>query len=157
VAYEIVPGVTAALAAAAELRTSLTQRGAARSVAFVTPRVGAGEDPSSWVAALAAADTGVVYMGAGQAATIAAALLAAGKPAATPVALVESASARDARRVYTTLGGLPRAAEALGGGPAIIIVGDVTRARAARGAAEAPNNLPAADERCRRPRAKGGG
>ena len=40
---EVVPGITAALAAAAELKTSLTQRGVARSVTFATPRVGVGE------------------------------------------------------------------------------------------------------------------
>ena len=43
VPYEVVPGMTAALAAAADLGTSLTQRGSARSFAFVTPRVGEGE------------------------------------------------------------------------------------------------------------------
>src|SRR5687767_169045 len=71
---EIVPGVTAALAAAAESGISLTQRGIARSVAFVTPRVAAGAPPNEWAAAAAAADTAVIYMGAGEAATITAAL-----------------------------------------------------------------------------------
>src|SRR5204863_498848 len=41
IAVEVVPGITAALAGAADLGVSLTQRGLARSVAFVTPRVGA--------------------------------------------------------------------------------------------------------------------
>src|SRR5689334_13457426 len=40
--FEIVPGVTAALAASADLGVSLTRRGTARSVVFLTPRVGAG-------------------------------------------------------------------------------------------------------------------
>ena len=44
--YEVVPGVTAALAAGAELGVSLTQRGIARTVAFVTARTGAGEAQS---------------------------------------------------------------------------------------------------------------
>ena len=52
IAYEIVPGVTAALAASAELGISLTQRGVARTVTFVTPRVGAGEDANNWVASV---------------------------------------------------------------------------------------------------------
>src|SRR3954465_4811898 len=47
VPYEVVPGITAALAAAAELGTSLTQRGTVRSVSFVTPRVGDGEAPAN--------------------------------------------------------------------------------------------------------------
>ena len=49
---EVVPGITAALAAAAELKTSLTQRGVARSVTFATPRVGKGERTSTWAMAL---------------------------------------------------------------------------------------------------------
>src|SRR5258705_2357235 len=46
IAFEVVPGVTAALAAAAEAGVSLTQRGIARSITFVTPRVGEGEAPA---------------------------------------------------------------------------------------------------------------
>ena len=49
VPYAVVPGVTAALAAAADIGTSLTQRGGVRSFAFATPRVGAGEPPSRWL------------------------------------------------------------------------------------------------------------
>src|SRR6266446_6856187 len=76
--YEVVPGVTAALAASAELGIALTQRGVARSVALVTPRIGAGEHPSDWAASVAAADTAAIYMGAGQAQEIADALRSAG-------------------------------------------------------------------------------
>jgi len=51
IACEVVPGITAALAAAAQIKTSLTQRGTARSITFATPRVGASEpDPKAlWV------------------------------------------------------------------------------------------------------------
>jgi len=75
VQVEVVPGVTAALAASADLAISLTRRGAARSVAFVTPRVGKGERESRWVASVLAADTAAIYMGAGEADAIAAALI----------------------------------------------------------------------------------
>ena len=75
---EVVPGVTAALAAAADLNVSLTRRGVARSVAMVTPRVGEGESPHAWARAAANADTAVIYMGAGQADAIVAALTAHG-------------------------------------------------------------------------------
>ena len=92
IAYEVVPGVTAALAASAELGISLTQRGVARTVTFVTPRVGAGEDASNWVASVLAADAAAIYMGAGQAQAITDALRGAGLPGATPVAIVENAS-----------------------------------------------------------------
>ena len=129
VRYEVVPGVTAALAAASELGTSLTQRGLARSVAFVTPRVAEGEPSSDWVRSIAVADAGAIYMGAGQAAEIAAALIAAGKPPTTPVAIVESASLTQSRRVFTTLALLPRFVTRLSG-PAVILIGPQFRARA---------------------------
>ena len=88
---EVVPGVTAALAASAEMQVSLRRRGEARSVAFVTPRVGKGERDSSWLNAALAADTVAIYMAAGEAEAIAKALIGAGKPAGTPVAIVERA------------------------------------------------------------------
>ncbi len=138
--YEVVPGVTAALAASAELGVALTQRGLARSVAFATPRVGPGERPSDWARSLAAADTGAVYMGRGEAAAIATALIAAGKSAATPVAIVENASLPTACVRYTTLGGLPASMAAESGGPALILLGPQFRApaRATRRDAPAP-------------------
>ena len=67
VAVEIVPGVTSALAASAELGVSLTRRGVSRSVVFATPRVGAGEDAADWAKSVVAADTAVLYMAAGKA------------------------------------------------------------------------------------------
>ena len=127
IAVEVVPGVTAALAASAELGSSLTQRGLARSVAFVTPRVGAGEAPSTWLHAVLAADTAAIYMGAGDALAISRALIGAGKPAATPIALVENASLEDARIVCGMLGELPLLTAQLGGGPAVILLGEVLR------------------------------
>jgi len=59
VEIEVVPGVTSALAASADTLRSLTARGVSRSVTFVTPRVGEGEDRSNWLHAAAAADTAV--------------------------------------------------------------------------------------------------
>ena len=123
--YEIVPGVTAALAAASDLRVSLTRRGAARSVAFVTPRVGEGEAPSEWARTVASADTAVIYMGAGDAARVRDALLEAGVARAMPVALVESASLAESRSVRGTLAGLEALSEERGSGPAVILIGRV--------------------------------
>ena len=123
VPYEVVPGVTSALAAAAESGVSLTQRGIARSVAFVTPRVGAGETPSTWARAAAAADTAVVYMGAGEAAVISAALIAAGLPRELPVLVAENATLPHARRIALTLEELPEIARYGITGPTLIMVG----------------------------------
>ena len=120
---EVVPGVTAALAASADLGISLTRRGLARSVTFVTPRVGKGERESSWVAAVLAADTAAIYMGAGEAPAICAALIAAGKPPGTPVAVVESASLPARAVRYGTLATLQAIAEP-GEAPSVILVGE---------------------------------
>ena len=130
---EVVPGVTAALAASAELQVSLTRRGEARSVAFVTPRVGAGERQSSWIEAALAADTVAIYMAAGEAEAIARMLIEAGKPARTPVAIVERASLPDVKVSFATL-------ERLGAlqAPGLIFFGEVYREAAAAAAGAEP-------------------
>lgn len=122
---EIVPGVTAALAAAAELGVSLTRRGLARSVTFVTPRVGAGERPSSWVRAVVAADSAAIYMGAGEAEAITTALIKAGKAPSTPVAVVENASLSNLNVIRGSLAELPALAERSLGGPTLVLIGEV--------------------------------
>jgi uroporphyrin-III C-methyltransferase len=122
---EVVPGVTAALAASAELGISLTRRGAARTVVFVTPRVGKGERESTWIASVLAADTAAIYMGAGEAEAIAAALIRAGKSAATPVALVEDATLPGMRVRYASLCELPDLATTAA--PTLILLGEIYR------------------------------
>ena len=69
-------------------------------------------------------------MGAGQAAEIARTLIAAGKPRATPVAIVENASLPQARTIFATLETLPGIADANLSGPALILIGPQYRARA---------------------------
>ena len=128
IAFEIVPGVTAASAASAELQVSLTRRGVARKVAFVTPRAGEGEPDNDWVSSVAAADTAVIYMGAGLAEAISAALIGRGLAPQTPMALVENASLPDARVRVGALADLPGLAKTLGPGPAVIVLGEVLRA-----------------------------
>ena len=137
---EVVPGVTAALAASADLRVSLTQRGMSRSVTFVTPRVAKGARASSWVAAVLAADTAAIYMGAGEGAAIAAALVGAGKPSSTPVVVIENASLPGVNPRFGTLGSLAELAPRETAGPALILIGEVygeLRAQADRQAAGA--------------------
>ena len=123
--YEIVPGVTAALAASAALRIPLTQRGVSRNVAFLTARVGRGEGDHDWAASAAAVDTAVIYMGAGQAALIAGMLAARGVSPAMPVVVVENASLPQERRFALTLSDLPRIARFGIKGPALIMLGKV--------------------------------
>ncbi len=138
---EVVPGVTSALAASAELGASLTQRGVSRSVAFVTPRVGDDERASRWVEAAVAADTAVIYMGRGEALAITNALLLHGRAPDTPVAIVESASLAQSSRHIGRLADLPALAARTGDGPTMIILGEVVSAAAARTAYQVPARL----------------
>ena len=126
--FEIVPGVTAATAASAELGVSLTRRGLARHVVFVTPRAGRGERENDWAASVLAADTAVIYMGAGLAEEISAELIACGKPKTAPLVLVESATLPEQRILRGTLADLPAMALRAGGGPAVVLLGEVLRA-----------------------------
>ncbi|HEX2801655.1 MAG TPA: uroporphyrinogen-III C-methyltransferase [Phenylobacterium sp.] len=124
VVCRVIPGVTAALAAAAEAGAPLTHRGSAQSVTFVTGHAAEGGEPDlDWESLAKANHTVVIYMGLSTAGPIAARLLAAGRAGSTPALIVENASRADERRVVTTLAGLPAAAAALNG-PAILIVGE---------------------------------
>ena len=125
--FEIVPGVTAATAAAAELGVSLTRRGVSRHIALVTPRAAEGERGNEWAAAVLAADTAVLYMGAGLAPAISAELIARGMSAGTPVALVENASLPGRRALAGTLTELPALAQQVGDGPTIVLFGEVLK------------------------------
>ena len=124
--YEIVPGVTSALGAAAEAGVSLTQRGVARSVAFVTPRVGEGEAPSEWAKVAAAADTTVIYMGKRTFPALAEALIAHGLPPETPALLAESVSTPEQTLHRSTVADLAaRLAEDRSPLPGLILVGNL--------------------------------
>ena len=127
---EVVPGVTAALAAAADLRISLTRRGTSRSVVLATPRVGTDiyQQAGEWVEAVVAADTAVLYMSTGEAARLVHSLKQSGLPGNHPVAVVQSASLAGSKALYTTLDDLPRrAAEIPSGGPTLLVLGEVLR------------------------------
>lgn len=137
VEWEVVPGVTAALAAASSLGISLTRRGVARSVAFVTPRVGRDEAESPWLPAALGADSVALYMAAGASQSIARALIEGGKPATTPAVLVEDATLPRERRHFTSLAALAAAALPRAEGPVVMCVGEVFRDRdAASGVVE---------------------
>lgn len=126
--FEVVPGISAAFGAASAMACSLTQRGISRSVCFLTPAVGQGEAPHAWAQPAVAADTVVLYMASRQAAVIQEGLLQAGLPADRPVALIENASLPQQAIHQAPLGRLAEIAEQLGGGPALIVIGDVLTA-----------------------------
>jgi uroporphyrinogen III methyltransferase/synthase len=134
IAFEIVPGVTAGLAAASYAGIPLTQREAASAVAFVTGQEDADKAESALDFASLARFPGtlVFYMGVTTASHWSESLIAAGKARQTPVAVLRHVSHADQRRIDTTLGELASVIqETKLRPPVIFIVGDV----AAHGAA----------------------
>lgn len=139
VPVQICPGVTAASAAAASLGLSLTLRGLARRLTFVTAHARAGEElVLDWDALADPQATLAIYMGKAAAPVVSARLIAAGLAPDTPVVMVESASLPEERHFSTRLDLLPLAARAaLGDGPAVILVGRSVASIAAGGAVSA--------------------
>ncbi|WP_068073865.1 uroporphyrinogen-III C-methyltransferase [Novosphingobium lentum] len=131
VPISVCPGITAASAAAASLGTSLTLRGLARKLTFVTAHARAGEPlVLDWQALADPQATLAVYMGKAAAGLLSRELIAAGLPASTPVAMVENASLPTERTLRTRLDLLPLAAQsALGDGPAVLLIGEGLRER----------------------------
>ncbi len=130
--FEIVPGVTSAVAVPAYAGIPVTHRGLASSFAVVTGHEAPGKQQSSidWKALATATDTIVFLMGAGNLAGIAGQLVANGKPASTPVAMVQSGTTPRQRTLVATLADIAdRAAEAGLQAPAVIIVGEVAQLR----------------------------
>lgn len=106
VSYEIVPGITAALAGAAEAEIPLTLRGTASSVVFTTGHDLNGDLLPDWAQLALSGATVSVYMGRTVARQTAGRLLKAGLSADTPVAILENVSRSDARRQVGTLADL---------------------------------------------------
>ncbi|PWT76204.1 MAG: uroporphyrinogen-III C-methyltransferase [Proteobacteria bacterium] len=147
VQVEIVPGVTAALAASADMGVSLTRRGLSRNVLFATPRIGKDlpiDETEAWARAVAAADTAVLYMSRGEAPGLVEALRAAGLPPGHPAAIVENASLPEGRLLFCTLDTLAEHAAQTAQGPSVVILGEVLRQ--ALSAQDSPENSIAASE-----------
>ena len=126
VSCKIVPGITTALAAAAELGVSLSDRDLAKRIQFVTAHDADGELPEDldWRALAAPDATTAIYMGARQLRALVGRLLAAGLDPATPAMLMENVSRGNSRRVGASIAGLPAAlGDAPPTGPAILLYG----------------------------------
>jgi len=115
---EVVPGVSAALAAAAETQRPLTRRGNGRSVSLTTAMTRTGALQSG-----RHADTEVFYMAGRQLGALGRSLLASGWPQTTPVSVVSRAGWPDALSSDHRLGDLAGAAVLHAGRPAVVIVG----------------------------------
>ena len=132
IAWSIVPGLTAASAAAAQIGQSLTRRGRNSSLRFLTGHDVDGFAEQDW-RALARPDTvAAIYMGARGARFIQGRLLMHGADPDTPVTAVENASRTDARVIAARLADLPTALDAAApDGPVILLYGLAPRATAA--------------------------
>ncbi|HEY2571647.1 MAG TPA: uroporphyrinogen-III C-methyltransferase [Solirubrobacteraceae bacterium] len=123
--FEIVPGVTAGVAALAYAGIPVTHRGLARACAFVTGRTG-DESELDWPALAAFPGTLVFYMGVGRLAQISAALIQAGRNPDEPAAVVEAGTLPKQRTVRGTLQTIAeRVVDEQVGSPSITVVGPV--------------------------------
>ncbi len=137
VSFDVVPGVTAALAVGAYAGVPLSHRDLSSSVALITSREHPSKTASShvWEHLATATQTLVFYMGVHRIADDMAALVANGRPPETPAAVVQWASHPEQRVVVATVGTLAEACarEAIGA-PAVVVVGEVVRLRERLGA-----------------------
>ena len=124
--YEVVPGITAALACGAYAGIPLTHRDHAQSLRFVTAHDHESWGHREWSAAAAGRQTLCLYMGVAGLGALAAGLLAHGRGAATPVAVIENGTRADQRVTLARLDELADLA-ARGGlaSPALVVVGEV--------------------------------
>ncbi|MBX3532408.1 MAG: siroheme synthase CysG [Rhizobiaceae bacterium] len=125
IAHEVVPGVTAAFAAAADFALPLTLRGVASSMVFTTGHDLKGGTLPDWARLAIDGATVAVYMGRSVAADVARRLIEAGLSPDTAVAVVENASLPSKRQLHGTLADLPSLqGRAELTGPVLTIIGD---------------------------------
>lgn len=126
VPIQICPGITAASAAVASAGSSLTLRGSARKLTFITAHMRAGDEfDTDWAALADPQTTLAIYMGKAAASEIASHLVHSGRSRSTPVLVVENASLPNERLVQTRLDLLAVATSAnVTDGPAVLIIGE---------------------------------
>jgi len=122
---EIVPGVTAALAAAATVQASLTDRRIADQLLITSAHRGHGKEKTDWQSLMTSRTTVVVYM-PGEYAGVAEDMRRAGLSDSTPCAVISKVSSADEQRYQTTLGLLDRAP--ILPSPCVLIVGETLAA-----------------------------
>jgi uroporphyrin-III C-methyltransferase/precorrin-2 dehydrogenase/sirohydrochlorin ferrochelatase len=127
-AFEVVPGVTAAAAASASAAAPLTERGHAQELRVITAHGADGDADVDW-ASLARSDSAVaVYMGKRAAADVQRQLILNGRAPSTPVVLVENAGRLDEKIHHTSLSALGTTAKSTSkGAPLMMLIGVVSR------------------------------
>jgi uroporphyrin-III C-methyltransferase len=138
--FEIIPGITAAMAAAAAARVPLTDRRWASKLVLLTGHSAAGKPAGDWGAAAAGEATLALYMPGSPGTDLAHRLREAGWDAATPCVLVSCASTPHERIHRTTVGGLAEAQRLPA--PAILLIGRVAEERYGEEGPEATGESP---------------
>ncbi|EBA15312.1 uroporphyrin-III C-methyltransferase [Roseobacter sp. SK209-2-6] len=124
IAYQIMPGITAASASVASIGQSLTQRGRNTSVRFLTGHDMKGFADHDWAALARPGEVAAIYMGKKSARFVQGRLIMHGADRFTPVTVIENASRADERVLETTLDRLPAdLADADLSGPALTFLG----------------------------------
>ena len=124
--YEVVPGITAAIACAAHAGIPLTHRAHAQSLRLLTAHAQDGDAEHDWAALAQPNQTLAFYMGVSGLARLRDALVAHGRAASTPFALVENGSRPEQRVIAGTLAELPALAERHAvQAPALLVIGEV--------------------------------
>lgn len=123
--YEIVPGVTSALGAAASAQIPLTHRNAASALVFMTAHRAQAGDSADWSKFVGSGATLVIYMPGQDFAYVAMKLIAAGLAPGKPCAVISRATTRNERVHRTTVAALQAAPQLEA--PALLVVGDVVR------------------------------
>jgi uroporphyrin-III C-methyltransferase len=133
VPFRIVPGVSAGIGGLAYAGIPVTHRGVNQAVTFLTGHDQTGVTPSAidWAGVARGAPVIVMYMALKHLAQIAGALIAAGRGADEPLAIVARATTEGQEVVETTLGAAAGALPRLPEPPAVVVVGEVVRLRAA--------------------------
>lgn len=129
IGFTVLPGITAASAAAAALGQSLTERGRNRELRLITGHDAAGYAEADWAALARPGAVAAIYMGKAAARFIQGRLMMHGAAPDTPVTLVENAARANERIMPATLATLPHTAAGLAG-PAVILLGLAPRAAA---------------------------
>ena len=132
ISFEVVPGVTSAIAVPAYAGIPLTHRDVSSTVAILTGHEDASKDASTiaWDKVATGVGTLVFLMGIGNLPSIVEKLLRHGRPTGTPAAVIQWGTKPEQQTVTGTLGTIVALVEARGlGPPAILVVGDVVRLR----------------------------
>ena len=128
IAYSIVPGISAALAAAADTATPVTLRKVSSGFVVGTAHGADDAELSHWAALAASGLTLALYMGKSIAPEVASKLVANGLAGLVPVGIVVNAGRADRRTYRGTLADLATNAVDFGDGPAVILIGEAVRA-----------------------------